>query len=113
VQLLRSFAYQWAEPESLPKETDVAANALAFLGLGFYPVVPGIHENTTIGFGHDGKAFRWPLWECELTIHTVGALLAQELPDSQDARVRSASALFESRRFSSNKRLYFSPSWSL
>jgi len=110
---LRSYAHQWTEPESMPKETDVAANALAFLGLGCLPVVPGPHGNLTVGFRAEGRTFRWPLWGKGLFLETVGSLLSQDLSVQEEAADRGVSAVFEAKRFSSNKRLYFSPSRSL
>lgn len=107
---LRSYAHQWTEPESSPKLTDVACNALAFFGLGSLPVVPRFGGNSTVGFDDTTRSFRWMLWEGNLEIDTVASLLASSPCAPSKLREWGAVAVYESHRVSSNKRLYFMPS---
>ncbi|MDA8410347.1 MAG: hypothetical protein M0001_08145 [Treponema sp.] len=106
---LRSYAHQWGNPESQPKETDVAANALAFIGLGAYPVVPRQGGSRTLGIVAERRRFRWPMWERPIPLLTIESLV-HLAPEEQSSR-RSAGivAIFEAERFSSNKRIYFAP----
>lgn len=109
----RSYAMQWGDPESSPKLTDVAANVLAFVGLACLPVVPTASGNIPLCYDPKEKSFRWPIWEHGMPLDVLGGLLAsfRELEDV--SRVLGGGAIFESTRFSSNKRLYFAPSRSL
>lgn len=111
---LRSYATQWNDPESSPKATDVAANTLAFLGLACLPVVPSSQGNTPLCYVPEEKAFRWPLWGCGLPLEVVVGMLCSGFNHWETGRdAIGIRAVFESERFSSNKRLYFSPSRSL
>ncbi|MDP2815275.1 MAG: hypothetical protein Q8O19_01180, partial [Rectinemataceae bacterium] len=105
---LRSYAHQWSDPESFPKETDVAANALAFIGLASFPVVQKSYGNRTVGYSTESRALRWPLWEIALPLAVIDSLIATLPADRGEAKARGASVLYESNRFSSNKRLFFS-----
>lgn len=111
---LRSYAMQWDDPESSPKATDVVANALAFLGLGCLPVVPTSEGNTPLCYEPKKRLFRWPVWESGLSLDVVGGILGSRFEYWETGRQEMGiRGLFESERFSSNKRLYFSPSRSL
>lgn len=103
---LRSHAYQWTDPSEMPKETDVAANALAFLGLASFPVMPTNIGNVTTGFNRD-NSFIWPIWERAITLRVVDSLLATLRYESDSWHHRGVTTLFRSVRTSINKRYYF------
>jgi hypothetical protein len=112
---LRSAAYQWSDPSDprkSPKERAVAANALAYFGLGLVPCFPGRRGLAAVAF--DG-GFTWPIWEPLLGSEVVAALLAQSLegPEAEVRRARLAQgilATFRSRLITSDKRYYFAAS---
>ena len=106
---LRNHAHQWDNPESQDKVTDVAANALAFMGLCCYPVVPRQRGSRTLGMVPTRKVFRWPIWEGGLGLHVVESLVTLAPEELDSRRNAGVSAIFESERFSSNKRLFFAP----
>jgi len=106
---LRSYAHQWGNPESQPKDTDVAANALAFIGLCSYPVVPGQWGSRTLGMVAERRRYRWPIWEVPLPLLTIESLLHLDPEEQNSRRSDGIVAIFEAERFSSNKRVYFAP----
>lgn len=112
----RSYALNWADPgDSKNKAScNATANALAFLGLCFLPVVPSGSRAAAIGMDRRARAFTWPLWSAPAESGTVRALLAH--PGLHDAsslapgdRARGIDAVYRSRRFFLNKRPFFSP----
>lgn len=113
---LRSAAYQWADPATQEKATDVAVNALAYLGLGMVPCFPGPRGLTAVGFD---RGFTWPLWGPLLSVDVVGALLAEayQPADAASRRTRAARGVlvtFRSERVNPDgKRNYFAPSRAL
>ena len=88
-------------------------NVLAFLGLTFFPSVPTIKGGKTLGFveSNDRKYFQWPIWKVSLGCDELATLLqaAPQVIESNRGVVRK----WRSRRFSSNKSVYFSPAESL
>jgi hypothetical protein len=104
---LRSYAHQWSDPSTTPKETDVAANALAFIGLLSFPVMPSNAGNSTTGFDTATKSFIWPVWERSIPLRVVDSLLATLHPSNGNISSLGVTTCFKSIRFSANKRFYF------
>lgn len=71
---LRSYALRWDDPANADAETDVVANALAYLGLSLVPAVPTVRGLGAIAFVDRG--FEWPIWRDEIGPTVVMALLA-------------------------------------
>ena len=120
----RSAAYRAADPGAGVKGDSMldypSANILAFFGLPFYPVVDRIYTWETCGIsersigGIREESFSWPVWETTLRPDTLTSLL--HLPQLHasneqcvDIRHSGCSRAWRSRRFSSDKSLYFSP----
>jgi hypothetical protein len=77
----RSYALGWWSPENKknnPKKTDLAANALAYLGLSFMTAVPLYGRIKSIGWG-PGDEWTWPIWGPMLNSQVVGSLLAHPI----------------------------------
>lgn len=115
----RSYALNWNSPDDKtnnPKQTDVAANALAYVGLGFMSVMPVGGRLSAVGWG-PGDQWTWPLWETPIQAHTVRSLLAHEMlmQETSDTGITRALGVVEVRRSdridpSGQGRPYFSPS---
>jgi hypothetical protein len=101
---LRSYALRWKDPEKTDKESNVPLHVLAFLGLALFPCAPNGAALGTTGFDGRGKAWKWPIWTTSAAYHTVTSLLASPCVCASGIRY------YSSLRFSSNKRLYFTPS---
>lgn len=120
----RAAAYRAADPGSGVKG-DIfmdypSANILAFFGLSFYPVVDRTDTWETSGFsehrefGTTEGHFSWPVWTTPLRADPLTTLL--HLPEIHGTSI-SAAALrlygclrtWRSRRFNSDKSLYFAP----
>jgi hypothetical protein len=95
---------RWKDPEKTDKHTDVPLYVLAFMGLALFPSVPHGNELATTGFDAKGKAWRWPIWETPVGYRTVASLLVAQVVCSSGIRY------YSSQRYSSNQRLYFTPS---
>jgi hypothetical protein len=114
----RPYALNWNNPDDKknnPKQTDVAANALAYVGLGFMPVVPDGDRLAAVGWG-PGDQWTWPIWEVQIQAHTVRSLLAseslmKERPESAVIRALGVAEVRRSDRIdpSGQGRPYFSP----
>lgn len=120
----RAAAYRAADPGSGVKgdgsPDHPTLNILAFFGLTFYPVVDGPKFSATAGFSRHKLSsasvdyFSWPIWEESLNADEVGALLLHPVVHAgsfhpPNLRAMGISAIWRSRRFSSDKSLYFSP----
>lgn len=110
----RSYAHQWKNPEGEAKQVEVATNALAFIGLACLPAMPGPRRLMAVGFGDGVSAWTWPLWESPLRLDVVKSLLSVpelqvEEPDRAVLAARGITAHCRARRFSTNKRYFFSP----
>jgi hypothetical protein len=129
----RSYALQFADPQDLV-ECQTMQQALAFYGLATFPVVPAGRDRLTAGFmtisqglSNDGdeeepeaagsrrraEYFQWPLWSAALAPNTVRSVLAMaecaaEHPQHGKLARQGIVAVFRARRFSLNKRSYFS-----
>jgi|GEM_PF-1992540 len=109
----RPAAYRPHDPGTKLKGDDTldfpSFNLLAFFGLTFFPSVPTALGSRTLGF--EGKyrpeCFRWPVWETPLEADSVQTLVCLPL-----AYLRSevgVARVWQSRRFSADKSLYFAP----
>lgn len=110
----RSYAHQWKNPEGEAKQVEVAANVLAFIGLACLPAMPGPWRLMAVGFGDGISAWTWPLWESPLRLDVVKSLLSDpelqaEEPNRTALAVRGVTAHCRARRYSTNKRYFFSP----
>lgn len=110
----RSYALQWKNPETEAKQVEVAANVLAFLGLACLPAMPGARRLVAVGFGEATTAWTWPLWEHPIPLDVVRSLLSDpglqvETPDRSTLAARGIVVHCRTRRFSINKRFFFSP----
>lgn len=100
------------------------ANIMAFFGLTSYPVVDRSQAEQTLGFSRryfDHKSFdcfTWPIWSYPMGVDIMSTLLWLPQLHSNDLRLHELRAhgcihLWRSRRFSSDKSLYFSPAEQL
>ena len=110
----RSYALQWCNPENEVKLVEFATNVLAFLGLTCLPAMPGTTHLKAVGFGESHAAWTWPLWESPVPMDVVRSLLSDaelqtENPDQAYIAARGIVAYCRARRFSINKRYFFSP----
>jgi hypothetical protein len=109
----RPAAYRPHDPGTKLKGDDTldfpAFNFLAFVGLSFFPSVPTSRGSQTLGF--EGKYrpeyFRWPIWETPLGTDSLQTLVC--LPLSYLQREIGVIRVWQSRRFSADKSLYFAP----
>jgi hypothetical protein len=111
----RPSAYRSHDPVDDKHLDQPTHNVLAFIGLTFYPTVPSSVGVATLGFPLEHQSFfHWPIWGDPLTTDEVTTLVHQ-LPciDGEiDRRVLcgyGAKRIWRSRRFSSDKSLYFAP----
>jgi hypothetical protein len=108
----RAAAYRSHDPGKGIKGDDTldqpSFNVFAFFGLTFYPCAPRARGGATLGMHRrdDGTGFEWPIWSEPLTPDAVSSLLHRS-PDiaSPCGIVRR----WRSRRFVSDKSLYFAP----
>jgi hypothetical protein len=107
----RPAAHRGPDPGSKTKGDDhldfPALNFLAFLGLTFFPCVPGPDGGLTVGFFRANRQtfFRWPIWATPLDFDGIRTLIA--LPAREVIGRPGIIRLWKSRRFSSDKSLYF------
>jgi hypothetical protein len=85
-------------------------NLLAFVGLSFFPSVPTTRGSRTLGFEGNYRPdyFRWPVWDMPLATDSLQTLLCLSLSYLQ--REVGVLRVWQSRRFSADKSLYFAPS---
>lgn len=109
----RSAAYRSHDPGSGVKGDDTldfpVFNIMAFIGLSFYPTVPGKSGGWTLGFVAEKRRnyFQWPIWEMPLRPVEVSTLL-HAAPEQMNPQ-RGVNQIWRSRRFSAEKSLYFAP----
>ena len=109
-----SHALVWQDPEKRTKATNVAANALAYLGLSMLPCAPGPRGLEASGWA-DGGGFVWPIWKSSLGIDQVIGLLAT-MPRRppwrvDELRVRGVEEVRHSAKINPDgKRNFFAPS---
>jgi hypothetical protein len=133
----RSYALQFSDPGKAEASCQVVQNALAFMGLEFFTVVPTGIDRATIGFHEirvapveepggddDGEAeqaagqrvaefLTWPIWEGALGIDETKSLiargeLASAVLDTRACRALGILTVLRSRRVSFDKRSYLS-----
>jgi hypothetical protein len=106
---LRQAALRWSDPAGSRKETNVAANALAYIGLGLLTAVPTAQGLDAVAFD---QGFTWPLWEPPLTLDIVAALLATAYCAAPAERLaRGILTIRQSKKINpTGKRNYFAPS---
>lgn len=104
---LRSHAFMANDPQDVPKRTNVAANALAFVGFCFYPVSP-VRDKILLGALHEEtNEFFWPIWSVFCCIEVVRSLLCQ----GKKEYFKRADFVYVSKRiFNDHQRRFFSPS---
>lgn len=111
----RDYALAWADPATNAKSIDVAANALAYLGLSLLPVVPQGARLKAVGWG-PGEAFTWPLWTMPLPLPVLCSLLADCGLQAEHPRpeIHGQRGIIEIRRSikinPTGKRCFFAPS---
>ena len=109
----RPAAYRSHDPGSKHKGDGTldfpALNVLAFFGMTFYPVVATATGATTAGMFRLGRQsfFLWPAWSTPLSVEEIASLLVSDLT-TQGSEV-GVDRVWRSRRFSSDKSLYFAP----
>jgi len=133
----KSYALQFEDPKD-GTASQSALNALAFMGLSFFSVVPAQKDRQTLGFsrlafGQVRKAtatednsdevqtneyFSWPIWATPLSPIIVSSMLGlaplhQNESDMISLAKNGVVAAFRAKRISVNKRSYFAPSRSL
>jgi hypothetical protein len=106
----------WENPEKAEKSTDIAANALAYIGLGLLTVMPSDNWLVAVGWG-PGDEWTWPIWGQPLSLNVVRSLLAHDglMRESPDLPALHACGIMEVRRSeridpTGQGRPYFSPS---
>ena len=111
----RDYALRWDDPASAKKSTDVAANALAYLGLSLFPAMPVGRKLITVGWGPH-KAFSWPIWDSLLPLSAVMSVLSyadvvREKPNIVDLVTRGIVQINRSEVINpTGKRNFFAPS---
>lgn len=115
----RDYASSWHSPEDTknnPKQTDLGANALAFLGLAMLPSMPSKGRLVAVGWG-PGDCWTWPIWHSALSFNTVGSLLSHPglTIDHPDLIELTRMGIVEVRRSvridpTGQGRFYFAPS---
>ncbi len=104
---LRDHALSWQKPENAPKKTNVIANAFAFIGLSFYPVVLQKSNMEIPCYSRKKDLFFIPLWEPFCTVDVIQGLLHQNL----SCQLKKTHVVYKCERITTKKgRRYFSPS---
>lgn len=110
----RAAAHRWIDPATDNAEVDPGINALAFIGLSYFPAIPG-SKITSVGWAiHDERrGLRWPIWEPLLSSPSVSATMA--CFHGPDAGLRSGiiDVRFSAVVNPDGKRNYFSPARSV
>jgi hypothetical protein len=115
---LRSYALAWSNPESVTKKVDVAANALAYLGLSLLPAMPTPRGLGAVGW-NDKRGWTWPIWQAALPVDVVMSLLAasalqEEIPDRRRLARRGVVEVRRSEILNpTGKRNFFAPSQAI
>ncbi|MCB1203719.1 MAG: hypothetical protein KDN18_05635 [Verrucomicrobiae bacterium] len=109
----RPAAYRSHDPGSKLKGDETkdhpALNVLAFFGLTFFPTSPTRFGGKTSGM-HDerpNRYFQWPIWATPLCVDEIATLICASSTHLNTAY--GIDRVWRSRRFSSDKSLYFAP----
>lgn len=111
----RDYALTWASPEDKntnPKLTDVAANALALLGLSLLTACPSKNRLEALGWKQrdPGQGFTWPLWTTPLSAPVVRSLIASVPNRVAEREAMGIAAVFRAARINpTGKRNFFAP----
>lgn len=111
----RDYALAWASPEDKqinPKLTDVAANALALVGLSLLTACPTAQRLEPVAWRQHGpdQGFSWPLWEAPVTAPMVRALLVSVPTAEAERRAMGISLVLTAARINpTGKRNFFAP----
>ncbi|NLT70246.1 MAG: hypothetical protein GXX91_06075, partial [Verrucomicrobiaceae bacterium] len=109
----RPAAYRSHDPGSKLKGDETkdhpVLNVLAFFGLTFFPTVPTKHGGKTSGLHdeHRERYFQWPIWSATLDTDEVSTLVSSSSMHMHAAL--GINHVWRSRRFSSDKSVYFAP----
>jgi hypothetical protein len=109
----RPAAYRSHDPGSKQKGDETkdhpSLNVLAFFGLTFYPTVATASGSRTVGLHWKSREafFLWPIWETPLCIDEISSFVSA-YPVTWSLASGVAVA-WRSKRFSSDKSLYFAP----
>jgi hypothetical protein len=109
----RPAAYRNHDPGSKQKGDEAkdhpALNILAFFGITFYPTVPSGDGGETLGLFRKNRDdwFIWPIWSAKLSVDEIASLVCAE--PGQWTPSRGVATVWRSKRFSSDKSLYFAP----
>lgn len=109
-----SHALVWQDPQAREKSTDIAANALAYLGLSLLPCAPIGRGLAAVGW-HGRAGFTWPIWSSPLGLESVASLLAL-IPKPERIEMDALAARgvievrFSARVNPDGKRNFFGPS---
>ncbi len=109
----RSYAFQHGDPGNKENKVpcDATANALAFIGLTLFPSMPEKQTLLTVGISSSGDSWSWPLWKTLVSLPVVRSILNARQKTLASFEERGDVVFrFLSKRFSVNKRFYFSPS---
>ena len=109
----RPAAYRNHDPGSKQKGDESkdypALNVLAFFGLSFYPVVTTVSGSKTSGIHRLVREdyFMWPIWNTALSVEEIASVVCAN--HSQWFQSNGIATVWRSKRFSSDKSLYFAP----
>lgn len=109
----RPAAYRNHDPGSKQKGDETkdhpALNVLAFFGLSFYPTVTTASGSRTAGLHRLIREdyFLWPIWSTALSADEIASLVCAH--HCQWVSASGIATVWRSKRFSSDKSLYFSP----
>lgn len=107
----RRHALSWTRPTDDPTKTERGANRLAIEAIPFFPVQPVDKRLETTGFvtrPRQGVFLTWPIWEGELSLDVVRALLAlaslhSEMPPRQELAACGIVEVFRCQRITLGK----------
>jgi hypothetical protein len=109
----RNYALRWLNPTDDATRSVPILNALAFVGLSFFPVLPATPSDRTAGFDGEEDSFCWAVWTDSLNVEVVQSVLASEFVQSatgSEAQARGIVARFQAEVITADKRNYFAPS---
>jgi hypothetical protein len=110
----RAAAFRGPDPGKGIKGDDTldhpAFNVLAFVGLTFFPCVPSVPYGLTLGMHAKDREtyFVWPIWSHPISVDLVSSLLHHG-PETL-GKSHGIARRWQSRRFTADKSVYFSPS---
>jgi hypothetical protein len=109
----RSYALRWLNPDGDGVRSVPIYNVCAFFGLSYFPVLPGMSADRTVGFNFEESVLVWPIWSVPLTADVICSLLATSIGSSclpADANTTGILVRYQCAVQCANKRNFFSPS---